>query len=364
MYRNRLIRAYLGASRTKRNANPFTGFDAEDNFPMHELRENHQKPFHVINMALNLVKGENLAWQERKAESFTVSPLHSGCLNDKVGYRSSTEYGNLYGRKGISLGTAMAISGAAVSSNMGYHSSSVITFLLTLFNARLGWWLGNPNDKGKEPTYQRGYPRFAVRPILAEMFGFTNDKNPYIYLSDGGHFENLGLYEMVVRRCRFIIVSDAGCDEDYSFDDFGNAIRKIRIDLGIPIEIEKGLSVFACSDDDAKNKTGKYCAIATIKYSAIDKTPAEEDGTLIYFKPAYYRQDEPADVFNYAKENPHFPHETTADQFFSESQFESYRMLGLHAVEIVCKNRDNVPQSFSDFGSLAQHLRNVYLKES
>ena len=98
------------------------------------------KPLHVVNMALNLVAGENLAWQQRKAESFTSSPLHSGCycIDDpeqggRGCYRRSKEYGD-----GISIGTAVAISGAAVSPNMGYHSSAAITFLLTLFNARMG----------------------------------------------------------------------------------------------------------------------------------------------------------------------------------------------------------------------------------
>ena len=96
-------------------------------------------------MALNLVGGKRLAWQERRAESFTISPLHCGSLYR--GYRRSRIYG---GVDGISLGTAVTISGAAVSSNMGYHSSSAaVTFVLTLFNARLGWWLGNPGAVGE-----------------------------------------------------------------------------------------------------------------------------------------------------------------------------------------------------------------------
>ena len=72
---------------------------------------------------------------------------------------------------------------------------------------------------------------------MAETFGLTNDENPYVYLSDGGHFENLGLYEMAMRRCRLIVVSDAGSDPAYAFQDLGNAIRKARIDLGISIEM-------------------------------------------------------------------------------------------------------------------------------
>ena len=108
---------------------------------------------------------------------------------------------------------------------------------MTLFNIRLGWWLGNPGRAGQD-AYSRSYPGFAVGPMLAEAFGFTNEQKRYAYLSDGGHFENLGLYEMVLRRCRCLLVSAAGCDETMEFQDLGNAIRTIRIDPGIDINVE------------------------------------------------------------------------------------------------------------------------------
>jgi hypothetical protein len=129
-YRNRLIRAYLAASRLTRRPNLFTGFDPDDNFELHQLPA--ERPLHVINGALNLVRGQQLAWQERKAESFTMSRLHCGSL--KVGYRLSTRYGDA-----ITLGTAMAISGAAANPNMGYHSSPALGLLMTLLNVR---WAG------------------------------------------------------------------------------------------------------------------------------------------------------------------------------------------------------------------------------
>jgi len=470
MYRNRIIRAYLGGSRTERKENPFTGFDPEDNLPLHELRSElfhassfsdselffkklsaddsalskhvyerlpetraaiteaaaakakHQsattedavakssfpmdtflremnavidsgeslddkyslpetavneeikilrkqqpltpnkltilnrmiidsvypddvtpfrnhRPLHVVNMALNLVRGSRLAWQQRKAESFTASPLHSGsCFlqeetDDGYGsYRCSREYGGSLRKRrdaseGITLGTAVAISGAAVSPNMGYHSSSALTFLLTLFNARLGWWLGNPGKPG-DITYRYRSPLLSIRPLVAEALGLTDDKNKYIYLSDGGHFENLALYEMVLRRCRYIVVSDASADPECAFDDLGAALRKIRIDFGIPITIQKMFIRSRNSQD------GAYCAIGSIEYSKIDGGCDERNGTLIYIKPAFYGEG-PTDVFNYAQQSRTFPHETTADQFFSESQFESYRMLGTYIMATI-----------------------------
>ena len=251
-YQSRIIRSYLGASRSQRTPNRFTGFDPADNVAMHELlkgekTQRFEKPLHVVNIALNLVKGEDLAWQERKAESFTVTPLHSGSF--RLGYRRSNQYGGRKGPDGgdgISLGTAVAISGAAASPNMGYHSSPVVTFLLALFNVRLGWWLGNPGKAGDKTFRKRG-PTFAVGPLIKETFGLTNEKASYVYLSDGGHFENLGLYEMVLRRCRVIFVSDAGCDPHCNLEDLGNAIRKVRIDLGVPITFE-AFKIYARDD--------------------------------------------------------------------------------------------------------------------
>ena len=330
-YRNRIVRAYLGATHTPRQPNPFTGFDRGDNLRMQELRTG--RLFHVVNTALNLVKGEKLAWQQRKAESFVFTPLHCGSLF--VGYRRTPEYG---GEKGVSLGTVVTISGAAANPNMGYHSTSAfVTFVLTLFNVRLGWWLGNPGVAGSFPArlriaddafYQLGYPNSAIYPIFAEAFGLTDDRNSYVSLSDGGHFENLGLYEMVLRRCKTIVVVDAGQDGQGHFEDLGNALRKIRIDLGMPISF----SAISIHPRD-RNTQGHYCAIGQIEYGCVDGADVAP-GQLLYIKPAIYG-DEPSDIYNYAQMNPGFPHESTADQFFDEPQFESYRMLGSHIMKVI-----------------------------
>jgi hypothetical protein len=362
MYRARLIRAYLGAARPagERTPDPFTGFDEKDNRFMHEMQlaagpTDEDRPLiHVVNIALNLVGGSNLAWQERRADSFTVTSLHAG--SHRLGYRrtspapgkprfdrkereaESSPRPRIYGgTNGVSLGTAITISGAAASPNMGYHSSSLVTFLMTLFNVRLGWWLGNPGPAG-DTTFDRASPRVGLRPILAEMFGRTNDGNAYVYLSDGGHFENLGLYEMVLRRCHRIVVIDASCDEKGSLGDLGNAIRKIRIDLGVPIEFRSGFPEQNRDTPGDKGPLTDYCAIADIEYSCVDRPDGEgasasppHVGKLIYIKPAL-RGEESKDIYTYSRGSAAFPHESTVDQFFSESQFESYRALGHHIV--------------------------------
>ena len=293
--------------------------------PLSEREEYRLMP--VINTTLNLVGGDNLAWQQRKAEPFSVSPLHAGCF--RLGYRDSRFYG---GRGGISIGTAAAISGAAASSNMGYYTTSpVLSLVLTFFNVRLGWWLGNPGAAGKD-TFVQPAPTLSITPVVEEAFGMTDDENKYVYLTDGGHFENLGIYEMVLRRCHLIVISDAAADPDYNFGDLGNAIRKVRIDLGIPIEFTS-MPIFKKDPKDTDTKKGMYWAIGKIRYSCIDGEV--EDGVLVYVKPAVYGR-EPGDVLEYKKSHESFPHQSTADQFFDEPQFESYRVLGSHVVDEMC----------------------------
>ena len=329
MYRNRLTRAFLGASRD-RKPDPFTDFDSRDNPEMCRLwpsdRGGGWRPFHVINIALNIVSSERrLAWQERKAAPFTVTPLHSG--SSVVKYRRTSEYG---GPTGITLGTAMAISGAAASPNMGYHSSPAITFLMTMFNVRLGWWLGNPGEAGRN-TFRRLGPGIAIKPLVQEALGLTTADRSYVYLSDGGHFENLGLYEMVRRRCRFIVVSDAGCDPKFALEDISNAVRKIAIDLGVDIRFDGLERLKPRNEDDAEVRPDQpYHAIGVIDYASADD--GGENGYILYIK-AGYHGTEGAGVRGFANANPDFPHQSTIDQWFTESQFESYRALGFEIAD-------------------------------
>ncbi len=321
LYRNRLVRAFLGSARAaERHADPFTGFDPSDDLRMAEVVPitGQSRLFHVINTALNVVSAENPAWQERKAESFAITRLFSG--NPIVRYQPTATYGDRHG--GISLGTAMAISGAAVSPNQGYNSSPLIGFLLMLFNVRLGWWLGNPREK----HFRLEGPTWGIVPALKELAGATTDEGEWVYLSDGGHFENLGLYEMIRRRCRFIVISDASCDPKCTFEDLGNATRKAYIDFGVSIEFEK-LSIQPRQTPPA---AGVSCAIGSIKYPGSDRL-----GWLLYIKPTYHGTER-ADIRSYAAAHGKFPHESTTEQWFSESQLESYRALGANVVELIC----------------------------
>jgi hypothetical protein len=250
----------------------------------------------------------------------------------------------------------MAISGAAASPNMGYHSSPSVTLLLALFNARLGWWLGNPGVEG-DKTYRHEGPATAIVPLVQETFGLSTDDKPYVYLSDGGHFENLGLYEMVRRRCRFIVAIDAGCDPDFAFEDLGNAVRKIFIDLGIRITFEglDKLKNHPTAEQLIQAKSDiPYHALGTIHYRLADGNDCE-DGAILYIKPAVHgTDDEGAGVRSYATAQKTFPHETTGDQWFTEAQFESYRSLGLDIVNAVLKSKLDFGPGTFDPGTLEE----------
>jgi hypothetical protein len=344
-YRNRLVRAYLGASNPNRRPHPLTGMDVADDVQLAQL--DNQRPFHVVNMALNISQGIT-----RKTESFIMTPLN--CGSARLGFRSTADYA-----RGVSLGTAVGISGAAVEPGVVGGRSRFKRAILMLFNARLGMWLGNPGVAG-QLTWRRARPRFAISALMLEVFGLATEKGSYVRLSDGGHFENLGLYEMVLRRCHYVVVSDGGADPECSFADLGEAVRKIRIDFGIPIEFGP-ITICPRSAIDTLQIPGHNCAVGRIRYSLVDGRDAP-DGIIVYIKPACYGS-ESRDIFSYFICNPLFPHESTTDQFFSESQFESYRMLGAHTMERLCTDRDGEFRSFDgDFRSLINVIFGSHLQ--
>jgi hypothetical protein len=346
-YRNRLVRCYLGASNSARFPQPFTGFDPNDDFALEELTGDYPGPYPLINAALNITSGEELGFDKRRAKSFVFAPLYSGydfdakpsgdsifgresafspayCLT-KEG-RSEMSASKFGVPNGITIGTAMAISGAAASPNMGYHTSAVTALFMTLFDVRLGWWMANPYKADKWPTPG---PALGLGYLFSELVAQSDQKKSYVYLSDGGHFENLGVYELLKRRCRMIVACDADCDFNYHFEDLLALIEKARADFGIHIVIDFG----QIKPDAGGNRNHVNYAVGTIHYSPDDP---EDCGTLVYIKAGLPLETDiskatamlPADVWHYSEQNPSFPHQSTGDQWFDEVQFESYRALG------------------------------------
>ncbi len=361
MYANRLTRCYLGASRRKASKpkppenwatasgapthshgpewfpNRITGFDSADDIALTQFQIGvattkprasqaeifedkaivdfehlaYWGPFPILNSALNLVAGDELAWQDRKAESYILTPLF--CGNTSLGYCPTEKYAG----GSLTLGRAIAISGAAANPNMGYHSAPATAAMMTLFNVRLGWWLPNP----KTNSWLLSRPWFLLKWLAIELFSQTNANRKFLNISDGGHFENLGVYELIRRRCRCVIVTDCGADPNYQFEDVAALIRKCRTDFGVEIEI----NLESLRPNQAAGKPGNYCAVGTIRYDRVEPTAAP--GVLLLIKPLLTGK-EPPDVAQYAQRNESFPQQPTLDQFFDESQFEAYRALG------------------------------------
>jgi hypothetical protein len=195
---------------------------------------------------------------------------------------------------GVSVGMAMAISGAAVNPNMGYHSSTAVSFLLTVFNVRLGWWLGN----SLKSSFRSPGPHFGLKYAMKKLLGMANANSRYVNLSDGGHFDNMGIYELVRRRCRYIICCDGEQDAALRFRGIGNIVRKCRTDFGVNVD----LPVAPLQKVDGFSSA--HCVVGKIQY-----TDAPE-GYLLYLK-ATLTGDEATDVLEYRSRQRDFPHQTT-----------------------------------------------------
>jgi hypothetical protein len=238
----------------------------------------------------------------------------------------------------LDLATAMAISGAAVSANMGTDTVRQLSPTLALLNIRLGYWMRNPRDLARQPGFWGRVREWTSRLIekfylVMEMLNQLDETSRKVFLSDGGHIENLGVYELLKRGCELIVVVDAEADPSMSFGSLIKLERYARIDLGVRIELpwEKiAATTKAVSDGLAEGNPvcheGPHCAVGCIVYENGDQ------GIIVYFKSSL-TGDEKDYVLDYKKRYPTFPHETTSDQFFSEEQFEVYRALGFHMVD-------------------------------
>jgi ABC-type multidrug transport system fused ATPase/permease subunit len=357
-YRDRLVRCYLGASNADTPAPDSIWNIRTDDLPFADTltavkAERCGAPFHIVNTAVNLFGSKDLRVQQRHCDSFMFTPL--GCGSWATNYAATPP--RLY------LGTALAISGAAVSSNAGLATyGAAIAALMTFFNMRLGFWFGNPRFASLQSSKR---PPFAPKYLFAEGFSATNEDLPFVNLSDGGHFDNLGLYELIRRRCRYIIVVDAECDPAYSFSSLAQVIRMARIDFDVSIEI----NVEPIAPKPGESRARGHWTMGTIRYKDTDKDvnapfpdrglrqDGETEGKLLYIKNSFLADEKnghiSADVIEYAKRHSRFPHDTTADQFFNEQQFESYRKL---AECIATQLLTNAPP-ISDIKSLFEHLQ-------
>lgn len=303
-YRDRISRAYIF-----RQMDDVHDIQSLDDLKLSKLQDPaFRAPYPIINATLNVSAaggGKHLAEMVRHAELFTFSKLYIGAQS--TGFRPTTamEDCDPY----VNLATAVAISGAAASPNMGQINLPELRLLMTLLNVRLGYWLSNP---AKPDTGRMD----ALKLLRTEMVGAVSSKGDFVNVSDGGHVENLGVYALIQRQCRLIIAADADADGGYDLPALTNLIRMIRIDMGLFLTFD--------ADEIKALKEGKrHWLVGRIYYSD------ERQGLLLYLKASLTGDEDPT-VLAYRQEYPAFPHESTADQFFSEQQFEAYRWLGYH----------------------------------
>lgn len=334
-YKERLVRAYMGASNRTRNRQQAEITEAveNDDVPLRKLNNCRRgAPYHLINTTLNLVGGRDLTTAQRSSVMFLLSKRF--CGSTRTSYRRTAEY--MSGQ--MMLGTGVAISGAAASPNMGtLKTTSAQAMLLTLLNVRLGYWAPTPKKEQWRSSHARLWPFYMLREFLSQ----TNDLASYCYLTDGGHFDNLGLYSLIERGCRLIVVSDATADPKPCFSDLGDVIRRCRIDFGAEINL-----VVDNMRRNKDTKEGETFVVGTIDYAQEHmealygkETAASRKrrGIIVLIKPAM-KAGVNADLRQYSLENDAFPDQTTGDQFFDEAQFESYRKMGEFCVGQAFKN--------------------------
>lgn len=303
-YRDRLADCYL----IKQQANGVEPYDA---LKLKDVLQHQNGPYHLLNATLNLSGSTSLWLRGRMADMFLFSKQYCGSHRAGVGYAKTTDY--LFEGESLELADAMAISAAAFNSQMGQNTGQGLAALLALLNVRLGRWLPNPNPDSRR---QKLTPVWWQKYFVKELFSLVDEKDEFVLITDGGHFDNTGVYPLLQRRCATIIVVDNGADPERKFEDLAGVLRKARIDLGITIDLELELL-----HGNAKTRWAKRgFAAGTISY------PAGETGRFLYLKPTLTGK-ESEDILEYWRKHSAFPQETTLDQFFDEAQFESYREL-------------------------------------
>jgi hypothetical protein len=311
-YRDRLSRAYL------------VRLEGED--PVHadhqllsELNQGAEAPYHLINATVNLPSSRDPELRGRDADFFLFSKHFVG--GQRTGYCSTLAMERVNTR--LDLGTAMAVSGAAAAPHMGSTTIKPLAFLMALLNVRLGYWLQNPRRVHEHPLDPLLPAGVGPWYLLRELLGSIDERSRHVNVSDGGHIENLGIYELLRRRCRYIVACDAEADPLLTFGGLAKLIRYARIDLGVEIDIHLDEVRIA-----EAGYSRSHCALAKVYYPPLGGGEVEV-GHLLYIK-ASVTGEEPEAIREYRARNVDFPHETTADQFFDEAQFESYRELGHH----------------------------------
>lgn len=268
----------------------------------------------IINCALNAPGSTDAKMRGRGADVFSFTPHMTG--SNLIGYQSTRDWEALNPQ--LDLAAAMALSGAAVSPQTGLTTTRIGSLWLTLVNARLNAWLRKP--VGLKPWIPGGP---GLEYVVREFTSTVSERTPYTNISDGGHIENLGVYELLKRRCRYIVAIDGEADPRMTFHALTNLQRLAYIDMGVHIDAD--LDELRLLETGFSRSHFRFCQI---RYPTVSETGFEV-GYLLYVKLSL-TGNEGEFLRRYRLDEPSFPHHSTADQFFTETQFEAYRSLGEH----------------------------------
>lgn len=334
-YRDRLTEAFLQTETLTDQGEVKTVRD-HSQIKLHDINpDGCSAPYHLIVGTLNLPGSDILTYKDRKSEHFIFSRYY--CGSKSTGYLKTDLY-----RGGLTdLSRAMAISGAAISSSLGYYTFFGQAFVMTMLNLRLGYWMDNPRRyhladifgqswlskiirRGSDNPITNESGAFWPRYLWYELAATAADKRKLINLSDGGHTDNLGLYPLLQRRCKLIIVSDVGADPAYVCQDLARIMTQAYVEDNITIKID----LEQLRPDKSTGLSCFHCAIGEIEY------PDTDPGWLILLKPLITGDEEGViKTYWWTHTTDKFPQQSTADQFYDDDQFEVYRRLGQDTVK-------------------------------
>jgi hypothetical protein len=303
-------------------------------------------PYLLVNCTLNAtakVAGKKI----RADEPFVIGSCFTG--NHFSGFADTKRLEEAVGPD-FDLATIAAISGAAFSPVMGNYTIPSFRLLMSVLALRLGYWV--PNPRRLEAAGKRMGRLFDSRPIatgrrvdgiylLREMFGLLGTRSPFLYITDGGHTDNSGVFELLRRQCSTIIAIDSEADRDRLFDNIVYVTELARSRLNIEITL-------SCRTVGVDG--GTHCAIADINYPQSKSAP-KKSGRLLYCKLSL-TGDENLDLLSRSRATGDFPYHSTMNQNYDELLFNAYRVLGTHIVGRAISGLDPVEFSSGEVRNL------------
>jgi len=242
----------------------------------------------------------------------------------------------------------VGLSGAAVSPAMGRFRIGPISMLLAFFNVRLGLWIPNPRYAGTLAAHDVALPRPGLGYLLKEFIGFHDPSDLYLYVTDGGHWENTGLVELLrTRMLDEIVCVDADSGPGNTAKSISKAIDLAQLECAANISIN-----LDALRSDPMPSPGRDYSRRSVNLGLVRRRVdgRERLSLLWYCKPAL-TTDMPPQLLAYREVDPTFPRVSTVNQFFHVAQFAAYRELGRYNARMIQRARSVLAERVADHAS-------------